>query len=182
MSHRIHLTVDDATYHALAAAAAKRNTRPTTIAGAIITQATTGEGLPPHDASPTSTTALPTPTERLTDHGPQDQPETDRRALRLQLDRGPEWQAQMWHAAQELRAAYPDLTDAFRDGWHTDRFTRDGIIALTIWRAQLDTGTQTDPRLELQWLTAMRDFKRLYDEHRRHSGTRAATQEQPDDW
>jgi len=182
MSHRIHLTVDDATYHALTAAAAKRNTRPTTIAAAIITKATTGETLPPHEASPTSTTPLPTPPEQPTDHGPQDRPATDRRALWLQLDRGPEWQTQMWHAAQDLRAAYPDLTDALRDGWHTDRFTRDGIIALTVWRAQLDNGAQADPRLELQWLTAMRDFKRMYDEHRRHSGTRTLAQEQPSDW
>jgi len=182
MSHRIHLTIDDATYHALAAAAAKRNIRPTTIAGAILSRATIGEVLAPHDTSPTGTTPPPSPPEQPTDRSPQDRPTTDRRALWLQLDRGHEWQTQMWRAAQELLTAYPDLTDALRNGWHTDRFTRDGILALTVWRAQLDNGTQADPRLELQWLAAMRDFKRMYDEHRRHSGIRTPAQEQPSDW
>ena len=186
MSHRIHLTVDDATYLAIAETAAKRNTRPTTIAAAIITQATNGEPLPPQDAPPAPVTptavAATEPRDQRAGVPTDVHPATDKRALWLQLDRGPEWQTQMWNAAQELRAAYPDLTDAFRDGWHTNRFTRDGILALTIWRAQLDNGNQADPRLELQWLAAMRDFKRMYDEHRRYSGTRAPTQEQPADW
>lgn len=186
MSRRLHITVDEATYQALTAAATIRGSRPTTIASAIITQAVTGAAAP-IPTRPQLGAAIPRSHHLPATVSPPDIAEPAEqtppgRTMWLQLDRGPAWRTKMWHAAQQLRIWYPDLNDTMREDWHTDRFTRDGIFALVVWRAQIDRGDQPDPRLEHQWLAALRDFKRMHDDHRRHVGSRAVTQDRPADW
>lgn len=163
MSHRLHLTIGETTHRALQVAATTHAARPATLAAHILSAALQAGSLPP--------TAHATP-----EH---DRPE---RAQWLQLDRDTEWRDRLWTAVQTLRSEYPEVAAIIHDGWHRDRFTRDGLFALTIWRKQLDKGAQSDPRLELEWLTALAHFKRLHEEHCRQVKPRNPEPNRPKDW
>ncbi|MCW3040808.1 MAG: hypothetical protein JWM31_2713 [Solirubrobacterales bacterium] len=104
------------------------------------------------------------------------------RAQWLQLDRGREWQHEMWDAVEQLRHDYPHLGSAIDKNWHTRQFTRDGFVALAVWRAEVDTGRQTDPRLEHQWQQALHNFQRQHDDIRRSLRGTLEEHQEPDAW
>jgi len=189
MTQRVNLSLDEDAAAALQAAAAQRDVRPTTLAGQLIRSALLG--------GPSATPgelALPTPASDTTASsaagaagtagpGPTVPPAADsERAEWLQLDRGRAWRDAVWQAAEQLRRDYPDLADLAKDGWHRDRFTRDGLLALAVWRADLDVGAQVDPRLELQFLAGLRDFKRMLEERGGHVGAPVVAIDRPADW
>lgn len=176
MSNRLTIVVDDATRDALTATANERGTRVATLAATILTTHL-GGGCQPAPPPP----APPTPAPAAAETGPAAPPPRPRAAW-LQLDRGSEWRDQAWNQLHQLRTDYPDITDLLNGPWHHDRFTRDGLLALAVWRAELDTGHQPDPRAELQWLTALRDFRRTVDEHRRQHRNRDTPAERPTSW
>lgn len=195
MSHRLQIVVPDRTYTTLVQVAAARESRPSTIAAAIVTD---------------DLQSGPFRTRRATGHAPRVEPPElflekrhatqtpadDRQATVLEeasrppkepaawleRGRGQDWRTEMWDAAMQLWADYPDLNPVMEFDWHTDRFTRDGILALHVWRRQIDEHAQNDPRLELQWLTALRDFCRIHEEHRRIHGGAHRDLARPADW
>lgn len=182
MSPRLNLSLDEPVHHALAAAAALRGCRPGTLAGELLTSAIIDhphrEALP-QDPHRQATADTDTDTDAtLTD---PDAPPRERTPW-LQLDRGRDWQHEMWNLVEGLRHDYPSLGSTIDTNWHTRRFTRDGLIALAVWRAELDAGTQTDPRLEHQWLNALRDFERHHDDIRRSLRGTVERHEEPDAW
>lgn len=184
MSQRVYVTLDDATFQALQAAAAQRASRPTTIAGEIITTVTMRHAPgPPGQLEIVAAAAQSAPAPSPAPPAPAPiAAGGENRAAWLQLDRGDRWREQMWVAAQQLRQWYPDLAELLRDGWHTDRFALDGTLALAVWRAELDEGEKADPRLEHQWLAALRDFKRMLEDRQGHIGSRSTPQPRPEDW
>lgn len=197
MSKRIQIVIPDHVYQALLATAAARETKPSTIAGAIVIQA----------ADISTQTPLERAQPDLSDRGdrqpflekrsppeplvsgndasaePDEDPSNQReRAGWLQHDRGEEWRDAMWNAAERLHASFPELHDTMRSGWHNDRFTRNGIFALAVWRQQIDEHAPNDPRLELQWLAALADFARSHEQHRRQIRHRDERLPRPHDW
>lgn len=174
MRNRVSLTLDDQTAAALKAAAAQRGTRPTTLASAILGAAICG--------TPTMPDLTPAPAPASADPSSTEAAPPGERAAWLELDRGAKWRSTAWTAVMDLCRDYPDLGDLVKPGWTDDRFTRDGAIALTVWRQQLDTGKRADPRLEHQWLTALRDFKQMLGARAGHVGAPTRPQTPPDGW
>ena len=202
MSHRIQIVVPDHVHQALVAAAAARETRPSTLAAAIVIES--ADFAPAAFRTKRSERVELRPegdafrTKRENDHQPEDQPEAFRAkraepepaddaapepAAWLQRDRGPEWRDVMWAAVRELYTSYPELKTMLRKGWEDDRFARDGVFALAVWRQQIDEHAENDPRLELQWLSALQDYARNYEHHNRGRPSRqAAEPERPGGW
>ncbi|WP_354697335.1 hypothetical protein DSM112329_02958 [Paraconexibacter sp. AEG42_29] len=156
MSRRLQVRVSEEQYEALAALATLRHLKTGTLAVVILAEHLQSVASGPPSPPPAAADPMPSPP-----------PAPATQAAWLQRDRGSEWLQEIWDIAQQLREWYPDLHDATRDDWHSDRFSRDGVFALAIWRKQLDEAAENDPRLELQWLAALRDFSRNHEEHRR---------------
>lgn len=182
MSHRLQIIVPDQVYDVLVATAAARASRPSTIAAQLVIDDITSRPFRakrPTRAAPEDDESEPV-SEQCSDE-PTATPPAERAGW-LELDRGHVWRAEMWDTAIKLRAAYPDLADIMGDGWQDDRFTRDGILALVVWRRQIDQRSANDPRVEMQWLTALRDFSRIQTDHRRLRHRDDRPPSRPADW
>jgi len=68
------------------------------------------------------------------------------------------WARSRAAAVQALIDRYPAELFVLDDGWAKDAAVREQLWALTVWRDQLDTGTHHDPRIELTFASALRDF------------------------
>jgi len=189
MTQRVNLSLDEDAAATLQAAAAQRDVRPTTLAGQLIRSAllggqpvTPGQLALPTPASDTTASSAAAATGTPAPGRTVPQIADSERAEWLLLDRGRAWRERMWDAAEQLRSEYPDLADLAKDGWHRDRFTRDGLLALAVWRTDLDVGAQVDPRLEHQFLAGLRDFKRMLEERAGHVGAPVVAIDRPADW
>ncbi|MCW3040132.1 MAG: hypothetical protein JWM31_2037 [Solirubrobacterales bacterium] len=188
MSPRVNVRLDEPVQQALIAAAALRGCRPATLAGELLTGAILTRSALDPAPSANPAPAASTPGSEVGGSEGQDEPASSatrpgpNRALWLQLDRSREWQHDMWNAVERLRHDYPHLGSAVDENWHTRRYTRDGLIALAVWRAELDTGRQADPRLEHQWQHALRDFQRQHDDIRRSLRGAVERHQAPDAW
>jgi hypothetical protein len=60
-----------------------------------------------------------------------------------------QWRRQLWAAVTALHERYPEALGRLPGDWWTSRALTETLAALSQWRAQLDTGQQTDPRAEL---------------------------------
>lgn len=103
----------------------------------------------------------------------------------LERGRGRSWRAWAWGAGEELRRRYPELNKSNRlpDRWFQDDFTRDGLLSLALWRMELDEGHHHDPRMELAWLRALREFHSWLEQRAPLIGERPAeAREPPIDW
>lgn len=103
----------------------------------------------------------------------------------LERGRGRSWRTWAWSAGEELRRRYPELNKSNRlpDRWFQDDFTRDGLLALALWRMELDEGHHHDPRMELAWLRALREFYAWLEQRAPLIGERPAEpRESPIDW
>ena len=62
---------------------------------------------------------------------------------------------------EALRERYPELAEG-RTGlpatWPLDPGFREGVLALAVWRQELDEGHHPDPRMELSFHRALKDF------------------------
>jgi len=83
-----------------------------------------------------------------------------------------EWARSRAAAVQALIDRYPAELSALDDGWAKDAAVREQLWALSVWRDQLDTGTQLDPRIELAFAGALRDFAFYLRERPRTSAHR----------
>lgn len=83
-----------------------------------------------------------------------------------------EWARSRAAAVQALIDRYPAELSALDDGWAKDAAVREQLWALTVWRDQLDTGTHRDPRIELTFAGALRDFATYLRERPRASAHR----------
>ncbi|MTD47434.1 hypothetical protein GKE82_25545 [Conexibacter sp. W3-3-2] len=100
----------------------------------------------------------------------------------LELGRGQPWRAKAWEQAQHLREAYPTELHLLPSTWTTDRFARDGLLALAAWRAQIDAGTSDDPRIELAWLDSLRRFRTWLELRARETPDRLPDHSAPTGW
>ncbi|WP_354699917.1 hypothetical protein DSM112329_00177 [Paraconexibacter sp. AEG42_29] len=181
MSHRVSITLDDDAFDALQSIAAARGLRPTTLAGEAVVCALGDQLHRPVPTDEETVDRVPTAASRPS-IDEQRGVSGDERARWLELGRGEPWKRAMWELVRQLRVAYPDLAEALGTGWHHDRASRDGVLALAVWRAELDAGIQADPRLEHQWLAALRDFMRLLHDRQGHVGSLVTESERPTDW
>ncbi|WP_354700205.1 hypothetical protein DSM112329_00470 [Paraconexibacter sp. AEG42_29] len=197
MSHRIQIIVPDHVYQSLTATAAAHQSRPSTIAAAIVTAATdiapqpfTGKrpdtrDVDDRDAFVNERLAAESSTGARGGTSPSSgdgsQPALER-ATWLEQHHDPEWRRTMWLAVKRLMASYPVLHDIVSYEWTTDRLTRDGVLALTVWRQQIDEHAGNDPRLELQWITALRDYAAYHETHRRQLTHPIDAHQRPDGW
>ncbi len=83
-----------------------------------------------------------------------------------------EWARSRAAAVQALIDRYPAELSALDDGWAKDAAVREQLWALTVWRDQLDTGTHQDPRIEIAFASALRDFATYLRERPRPSAHR----------
>ncbi|MCW3038295.1 MAG: hypothetical protein JWM31_200 [Solirubrobacterales bacterium] len=195
MSHRIQIIVPDHVYQALSANAAASHSRPSTVAARIVCAAAdiTPQPLPakplsreqpdafvnkrPVEESPT-TGHVGAPPPRLEDTEGVPGP-----AAWLDHERSSEWRGEMWNAVERLCDGYPEIVELAAHGsWDEERFTRDAVLALALWRQQIDEHGGQDPRLELQWLTALVDFTRVHQHRRRELRNRTARPARPKGW
>lgn len=83
-----------------------------------------------------------------------------------------EWARSRAAAVQALIDRYPAELSALDDGWAKDAAVREQLWALSVWRDQLDAGTHPDPRIELAFAGALRDFAFYLRERPRTSAHR----------
>lgn len=75
---------------------------------------------------------------------------TTQRPAWIEPDTDPQkWRRQLWAAVTALHERYPEALGRLPGDWWTSRALTETLAALSQWRAQLDTGQQTDPRAEL---------------------------------
>lgn len=157
-NHRLNITVTPETFELLQAAADHHGKTPTTIAGELVRTASTG----------------------IPETAPSGPPVGDRPQW---LGKGEAWKEAIWTAGQRLLAWYPDLAEVLPEAWVTDRFCRDGVFALVVWRSQIDAGQHgNDPLAEHRFLTTLHAFRRTLEERRGYIGTERASQQRPTDW
>ena len=96
------------------------------------------------------------------------------RAQWLQRDRDASWRQWAWNAGEALRARYPELAEgnsALPASWPLDPGFRESVLALAVWRQELDDGHHQDPRMELAFQRAVQDFSRSIRERRTYATT-----------
>lgn len=156
-NHRLNITVSPETFELLQASAEHHDKTPTTIAGELVRAAATG---------------LPEPAAAAPD-GQRPQ----------WLGKSDGWKDSIWAAGQRLLTWYPDLAEVLPEGWVNDRFSRDGIFSLVVWRSQIDAGQHgNDPLAEHRFLTTLHAFRRTLEERRGYVGTERTAETRPADW
>lgn len=59
------------------------------------------------------------------------------------------WRRELWATVAALLQRYPHALGSLPGNWYADRAITETLAALGAWRAQLDAGSQPDPRAEL---------------------------------
>jgi len=179
---KVMLALTSQERHALDAAANRLGTKRSTLAARLVRLGVMGAAA--SEPLPGSTTSLATGPQRTAGSAPVGEADGGQIAW-LERGRGRAWRRWAWTAGEELRRRYPELSRNNRlpAAWYADDFTRDGLLALALWRLELDEGHHHDPRMELAWLRALREFTASLEQRAPLIGEApAAPRTHPDEW